>query len=193
MLSDSENLKKLPSPKKKKKSEKSTRHWYSDAEKLEAVKLWMVVGNLPTVAASLGIPFDTVKTWRYSKWWNELVTELRTENTIKLSNRLKKIAEKALDVTMDRLENGDWIYDQKTGEMKRKPVVMRDAMNVAAGLLDRQAKLDDKPQDEAAKQQIQDRLTALADAFAKMANKTRVLEVTDVTPKVLEHSKPQQA
>jgi hypothetical protein len=77
--------------------------------------------------------------------------------------------------------------------MKRKPVVMRDAMNVAAGLLDRQAKLDDKPQDEAAKQQIQDRLTALADAFAKMANKTRVLEVTDVTPKVLEHSKPQQA
>jgi hypothetical protein len=148
-----------------------------------------VVGNLPTVAASLGIPFDTVKTWRYSRWWNELVNELRTENAIKLSNRLKKIAEKALDVTLDRLENGDWIYDQKTGEMKRKPVVMRDAMNVAAGLLDRQAKLDDKPQDEAAKQQIQDRLTALADAFAKMANKTRVLEVTDVTPKVLEHSK----
>lgn len=179
MLSD--KLQHVKSPKKSKKEE-GIRRWYSDSEKFEAVKLWLVVGNLPVVAASLNIPLPTLKQWRYSKWWDELVLDIRSEKTLKMSNRLKTIAEKALDITLDRLENGDWIYDQKTGELRRKPVVMRDAMQVANGFLDRHVNLEKKPFEEKAQQQVQDRLLALADAFANMSKKTKRIEVIDAIP-----------
>lgn len=179
MLSD--KLQHVKSPKKGKK-EDGIRRWYSDSEKFEAVKLWLVVGNLPVVAASLNIPLPTLKQWRYSKWWDELVLDIRSEKTLKMSNRLKTIAEKALDITLDRLENGDWIYDQKTGELRRKPVVMRDAMQVANGFLDRHVDLEKKPFEEKAQQQVQDRLLALADAFANMSKKTKRIEVMDAIP-----------
>lgn len=179
MLSD--KLQHVKSPKKSKK-EDGIRRWYSDSEKFEAVKLWLVVGNLPVVAASLNIPLPTLKQWRYSKWWDELVLDIRSEKTLKMSNRLKTIAEKALDITLDRLENGDWIYDQKTGELRRKPVVMRDAMQVANGFLDRHVNMEKKPFEEKAQQQVQDRLLALADAFANMSKKTKRIEVIDAIP-----------
>lgn len=176
MLTDVERLKS-----RKTRREAKKRKWYSDTEKIEAVKLWLIVGNMPTVAASLGIDLNTIKKWRYSKWWDEVVQEIRTQNTLQLSGKLKAIAEKALDITIDRLENGDWFYDQKTGEIRRKPVVMRDVAQVANSFLDKHIKLEEKPHQEKAQQQVQDRLAALADAFAKMANKTRKIEV-------LEHS-----
>lgn len=156
------------------------RRWYSDSQKLEVVRLWLVTGNLQATAAALNIPLTTVKEWRYSKWWEELVTDIKTEGTIQLSNKLKNIAEKALHVTLDRLENGDWIYDQKTGEMRRKGIPARDAYAIAAGMLDRQMKLDEKPQTDENNQKIQDRLSALATAFSSFAKKTTKIEVIDV-------------
>jgi hypothetical protein len=179
MLSD--KLQHIKSPKKRKKDD-GLRRWYSDSEKFEAVKLWLITGNMPVVAASLNIPLPTLKQWRYSKWWDELVLDIRSEKTLQMSNRLKSIAEKALDITLDRLENGDWIYDQRTGDLKRKPVVMRDAMQVANGFLDRHVELDKKPFEEKAQQQVQDRLLALADAFANMSKKTKRIEVLDAVP-----------
>lgn len=154
--------------------------WYPDNIKMDAVKLWLVTGNLRGTAAALNIPYYTVKTWRYSKWWSDLANELRTENTIQLSNKLKKIAEKALDVTLDRLENGDYIYDQKTGQLVRKPVVMRDAALVANTFTDKHIKLEEKPHKDQDTQQIKDRLSELAEAFANMAKKSTKIEVVDV-------------
>lgn len=177
MLSD--KIKERKSPKVR-RNPNNIRKWYSDAEKLEAVQLWLLSGNLSATGAALKIPIQTLKQWRYSKWWEEVVLEIRAEKTIKLSNRLRVIAEKALDVVADRLENGDWIYDQKIGEMRRKPVVLRDAVQAANGLLDRHEKLDAKPQQDQAQQQVQDRLLALADAFTKMAQKTHKIDVIDV-------------
>lgn len=176
MLSD--KLKTRKSPKKTPLGDRN-RRWYTDSEKLEAVKLWLVTGNLQATAASLGIAHPTMQQWRYSKWWDELASEIRSESTLQLSNKLKRIAEKALDITFDRLEHGDWFYDQKTGEVRRKPVVLRDAAQVANGFLDRHMTLDQKPVEEKAQQQVQDRLNALAEAFAKMANKTKKVEVID--------------
>lgn len=178
MLTDSPRLK--AKRLRKERPKLAVRHWHSDSVKIEAVKLWLVVGNLTVVAASLNLPYPTVRQWRYTKWWEELVQEIRTEKTLQLSNKLKTIAEKALDLTLDRLENGDWIYDQKSGQLRRKPVVMRDAMQVANSYLDRHSKLDEKPHQEEAQQQVQDRLLALAEAFTKMAAKTRKIDVLEV-------------
>lgn len=177
MLSD--KLQNAKSPPRRKANER-VRRWYSDAQKIEAVKLWLVTGNLVVTAATLNIPLPTLKEWRYTKWWDEIVSEIRVEGTLQLSNKLKAVAEKAIGVTLDRLDNGDWIMNQKTGVLERKPVAMRDAYQVAAGLLDRHMELDRKPQEEAQNQKTQDRLEALAKAFEKFAGKIPKNEVIDV-------------
>jgi hypothetical protein len=156
---------------------------YPDSTKTDALKLWLITGNLRQVSASMNIPFDTLKTWRYSKWWAELSSEIRTEGHLALSAKMQKLADKAMELTLDRLENGEEVVVQKTGEVIRKGVSMRDAHQVAVSFQDRALKLQNSPQEEAAQLAVHDRLAQLADAFSKMAGKTRKVEVLDVTYK----------
>lgn len=175
MLSDT--LKDRRSPRRRAIS--AERKYWSDQQKLESVQLWLLSGNLRNVSASLGIPYKTLQEWRYSNWWGEVVSDIKSEGHIQLSNKLKVIAEKALDITLDRLDNGDFFYDQKTGEVRRKPVQLKDAHAVATNLLDRSLKLQETPMDEVEKHKVNDTLSALAAAFEQFAKKNRK-EVIDV-------------
>lgn len=152
---------------------------YPDSTKIEALKLWLITGNLRAVAAAMNIPHITLQGWRYSDWWAEMAADIRNEGQIQLTNRLKTIAQKAMDVTLDRLENGDWVLNQKTGKMERKPVVMRDAHRVAESFVDRATRIEAKPIDEVVEQKVQDRLVALAETFAKFSQRKR--EAVDAT------------
>ncbi len=176
MLSDTK-LKTAKSPRRR--AVTATKKYWSDQQKLESVQLWLLSGNLRNVSASLGIPYKTLQEWRYSNWWGEVVSDIKSEGHIQLSNKLKTIAEKALDITLDRLDNGDFFYDQKTGEIRRKPVQLKDAHVVATNLLDRAVKLQETPMDEVEKHKVNDTLTALAAAFEQFAKKTRKVEVVD--------------
>ncbi len=151
---------------------------YSDAQKLEAVKCWLITGNAMQTASSLGIPLVTFNSWRYSQWWSDLVKELKAENNIKLSNRLKTIADKAMILVEDRLENGDWIYDQKSGEMRRKPVIAKDAHKIAADLIQIQMKVEQPVEENNDK--IMDRLDAIKNAMIEITKAKKPVQVTDV-------------
>lgn len=175
MLSDSPFQQRLPSPKVRSGT------WYPDSTKQDAVKLWLTSGSLKQVSTSMNVPYDTLKSWRASKWWAELALEIRTEGHLALSHKMQKLADKAMEVTLDRLQNGDAVYNQKTGEITTKPVSMRDAHQVAVSFQDRAIKLASAPQDEAAQIQVQDRLQAIADAFAKMIKSPKQQEVIDVS------------
>lgn len=153
---------------------------YPDHRKLEAVKLWLLTGNLVHTAAALSIPHPTLRQWRYSDWWRELVEELKSEENIQLNNRLKKIAEKSMEVVEDRLENGDWIIDKKTGKAVRKPVNLRDTTLTFNSLHDRRQRLLDKPVERSDNKQVIDRLQALAAKFEEIAAKKNPIQVTDV-------------
>jgi hypothetical protein len=96
--------------------------------------------------------------------------------------------DRALDTIADRLENGEHVYDQKTGEIIRKPVALRDANNTANTLMQRQAILeklgrDDKNQEQT--QSVQEQLTILASEFAKF-NKRLNGKASDVEYKEIE-------
>lgn len=175
MLTDSPKLKSNKSPKARK--DKTTR-WYSDSQKLEAVKLWLLTGNLVHTAAALNLSFTTVRNWRYSDWWEDLVTELKSQEQIELSNKLKRISQKSLDELEDRLANGDWVLDRKTGKLVRKPASLRDTTQTFNSLHDRTQRLETKPKDE--NKQVLDRLSALAAQFEQIANKRQPIKVTDV-------------
>jgi len=166
---------------------------YPDSTKTDALKLWLVTGNLKQVAASMNIPYDTLKVWRGSKWWNELSSEIRTEGHLQLSAKMQTIANKAMEVTLDRLENGEQVLDQKSGQILTKPVNMRDAHQVAVSFQDRALKLQSSPQEEAHQLAVHDRLAQLADAFSKMAGTKPRPEVIDGTFKDITPANPSEA
>lgn len=159
-----------------------------DNTKLEACKLFLLTGNKATTAAALGVHIQTMYLWCNSQWFKDLTREIQTQGNIKLTNRLRTIAEKALDVTLDRLENGDWILNQKTGEMQRKPIVVRDAHRIASDFVSKANDIEDRREREQGEAATQGKLEMLAEAFAKFASKTTRIEVLDVIPKEVAHA-----
>jgi hypothetical protein len=183
MLSDSPLLKYKPTGKRRSVAKKGF-HW-SDSQKLEAVQTYLILGSLKLTSGALKIPFDTLKLWKASQWWKDLLEELRIQEDLQLSNRLKKIISRSYDVLEDRLENGDFVFDQKTGKMRRKPVSMRDATQVAIHLSEARTELVDRHLggQSVTEDKIEKTLANLADQFAKIANQVQQkpsVEVTEV-------------
>lgn len=152
---------------------------YTENQKIDALKLWLVLGNLRQVARDLKIPFETVKQWRYSKWWADLAVEIKSEGRLELSAKLRKVAEKALGETLDRLENGD-VRLSPTGQMERVPVTAAVASKIATDFLAKSEELD-RTQDNETLQTVNDRLLALATSFEKFSRKVRRIEVEDAS------------
>lgn len=148
---------------------------FSDAKKIELARLWLTTGNLAGSSRVLGIHERTAYLWQQTNWWKKLIDDLKTEGVFKLRAKTAELAEKALGISLDRLENGDWIYDQKTGELRRKPVTLKDAHKVAMDSLAIAHKTEPKPVEEKTEQH----LAQLADAFANFARKTHKIEVID--------------
>lgn len=137
-------------------------------KRLQAVQLYNFTGNLRAVAEKLNMPYDSLSDWKRSAWWPELMEEVRNTRRAKMGNNLTNIVENSIDVITDRLENGDWVLNNKTGEIVRKPVSMKDAATVANNLLTRQMQLEELQARMDVKQEtVQETLKALADEFKK--------------------------
>ena len=104
---------------------------------------------------------------------------------------MKKLLDASLSVVEDRLINGDYQFDQKTGQVVRKPVNMKDAHKVAMDMQERQEMLDKAlvEKEDTSDSGIESRLLKLAEQFAEMASKkiqqkvddSRTIEVEDVS------------
>jgi len=140
-------------------------------KKIEAVTTWLALGNLRQVAAVTGVSHGMIKQWRIAPWWKELEAEIIASRRVAAANKLSKIVDKSLDVIDDRLDNGDFVYNSKSGEIHRKPVTLRDATTAANALMQRAAIIEKLNKDEQvveATQTIQEQLEGLAKEFAKM-------------------------
>ena len=78
----------------------------------------------------------------------------------------------------DRIDNGDFIYDQKSGKMVRKPMLGKDAARIASDFVDKAIRLEEKPREEEAA--VVGRLEDLAKRFEELAAKKQPIQVTDV-------------
>jgi hypothetical protein len=156
------------------------RSW-SDSQKLEAITTYLSLGNLSLTSRVLKIPEMTLREWKQKDWWKEMEIDLKSQENIQLSARLKRIIESTLAATEDRLANGDFIYDNKSGQMVRKPVSMKDAHKVAMDMMNRRDVLDNQRPQSVSVEQIDDKLSKLAEKFEQIANGTKpIIEVTDV-------------
>jgi hypothetical protein len=143
---------------------------WPQSKKTEAVLTWMTCGSLVQTAQIIGVGLPTIKHWRKQPWWIEAVEGFHDDDKTELDAKYQKIIRKALSVVEDRLDNGNFQMDQKTGEIVRVPVSMSDTHRVVKDLVDQQQELRrDKKQEVAATETVNDKLIKLAEQFALMA------------------------
>lgn len=188
MLSDSPLLKPLKGPVAR--TVKTGRN-YSDRQKIEcATTFIMLGGNVALTSAALKIPEQTIFMWKKSQWWQDLIGEIKQQERIELSTRLKKIVDSSWDVVEDRLKQGDFIYDQKAQRLVRKPVSMKDAAKVAvdaAVIRDKQNLGGSITVDGNA---LEEKLTKLAKAFSDLSKGiVHIQDVEDINFKEVDNEK----
>lgn len=172
MLSDSEHKKPKPPAKHRStvKPAKGNVHW-SDKQKMEAVNSYLLLGNLALTSRLLNIPEITLRVWKTTTWWKDLVAEAKLQEKMELSARVKKLVDASMTVVEDRLANGDFQFDQKTGQIIRKPVNMKDAHKVAVDMQNQRDLLEKSEKIEQTEEHVEDKLLKLAEKFADMATK----------------------
>lgn len=151
-------------------------------KKIEVVTKWLALGNMRLVAELTGVSYGLIRLWKLEPWWAELVNEIKASRNIQLDTKLSKLVDRSLDMISDRLENGDFVFNQKSGEVVRKEVSLRDVNVVTKDLLNHQINLQKLEKDEVQVQDnksIQDQLKMLATEFAKF-NKTNTGPVEDI-------------
>jgi hypothetical protein len=154
---------------------------YSWSEKTEVVKKYMLLGNMRLVSELMNIPYDTLSGWRKQDWWVELHDEIRKAQKAKTNTKLSTIIEDSLEMIQDRIQNGDWVLNQKTGEMQRKAVPLRDVGNLTNQLLTRQLQLEELSERmEHRKESVQETLQLLAKEFSKWQRIQNKSTATDV-------------
>ena len=155
--------------------------WYTDDEKLNACAVYAAVGNITEVSRLTGINALTLRDWTGTEWWGEVLRKIRFQLNDQLDSKMTKIIDKALDSVMERITDGDYYVDKKTGKVKQIPMKGRDLAVVSTTILDKRQLIRGEPTNISAKQSNADtRLEALAEEFAKFV-KARTIEVSTTT------------
>jgi len=143
---------------------------WSQNQRLQAVSTYLMLGNMNETAIVTGIPLPTLKTWKTTDWFKEYCLQLQSEDVQQMDSNLKRVINKALKATEERLDMGDAQFDQKTGEIVRIPVKAHVALKITTDLMTKQQKLTDKPVEKELEKTIDDRLLKLSEEFARFAN-----------------------
>jgi hypothetical protein len=154
---------------------------YTWQKKVEVVTKYMSLGNMRLVSELCSVPYETLYDWRKQDWWKQLVEEIRVAKKAKTNQKLTDIIDISLEIVADRLENGDFVLNQKTGQVERKPVSVRDASTITNNLLTRQIQMEEMASKaDVQRDTIQETLKILAKEFSKWNNKSAAKPVIDV-------------
>lgn len=150
--------------------------WWSDKQRLQAVSAYVVLGKVTLVAASTGIPEDTLRKWKQASWWKEAEDEIRRSSKIELSGKLSRIVDATLLQLEDRVANGDYFYNPKTGGFERKPINASQASKITNELIDKTLVLEKvATQERLTDEGLDDRLKKLRDEMVRFA-KAKTIE-----------------
>lgn len=149
-------------------------HW-SEKKHIEAITTYLATGNITETARLINVPVVTVRSWMQKDWWESTIKEIQNGEGQKQDNKMTKVIDRALEVLITRIEEGDYQYDQKTGRMVKVPLKARDLERVASGLFDKRQLIRKAPTNIKESDLNQaERLVKLAQQFAEMAGKKPV-------------------
>jgi hypothetical protein len=133
------------------------------------ITAYLTLGNATLVQGMTGIPAQTIRFWKMQPWWREIEAQIREEDNLTQSVKLKKIVDKTLDLVLDRVENGDFQYDPKSGKLVRRPVLLRDAGKVGVSMMERRDMLQMIQVQKLKQPSVEESLKKIAETFANIA------------------------
>ncbi len=149
--------------------------WWRANDRIRGATTYALVGNASEVERITGIPSGTIRQWKTQDWWPQIIERIRLEADDELDVKFTKVVDKAIDLVVDRIDKGDFIYDPNRGQMVRKPISARDGTTVVNAFLDKRQLLRQKKDARMEESTITDRLKKLADEFEKFT-KMRTIE-----------------
>lgn len=156
---------------KNKKTKPHQPGWWPESKRIEVITTFLSTGSVGLTESLTGVPRNTITTWQRQPWWQEHVTEIQNQEHIELDKKLVKVMDKALDAVVDRLENGEYIYDNKTGKIKRVPAKLRDTNKVLTDMIDKRDLIRKTSKPDKREELTVDHLVKLAEAFASFSGK----------------------
>ena len=166
---------------------------WSQESRLQAVSQYLVLGNMALVSSMTGIPHQLLRSWKGQPWWKEMENEVRLTENIEMDSKLSKIVDKSLDAVIDRVENGEFFYDQKTGQVRRKPASLKDVAKVSVDLLTKRELLRGNATErkETTQVSVTEQLKQLALEFARwqQPQSTIDVEMVEIVPSGTEQDK----
>lgn len=160
-------------------------HW-SDNQRIGAVTTYLASGNLSLTSVATEIPLATLNRWKASPWWKELVEQIRSEENLVLDAKLAKVVNKSVDELLDRVEHGDYQFDQKTGKVIRIAIKARDAAKITTDMIDRRQLLQGRQNSQKDTSKVEERLLKLAEEFSRFAVARKIpVEIIDVPAKAV--------
>lgn len=153
--------------------------WTYDT-RLTVCELILQTQNHRLVAEITEVPLETIRDWKKQDWWPKIVEEVQKIKRAELNSRLTKIVDTALSKIEDRLENGDYVLNNKTGEVVRKPVSLKDANQVAKDILGQQISMQRAEHEVKIETDTKDLLNNLAKEFAKLNRKIKQNSAEDI-------------
>jgi len=154
---------------------------YTWDDKVVVASKFQQLGNVRLVSELTGVPYQTILDWRKTEWWIDLLDELKQIKRSKAGTKLAEIIELGTDVVQDRLVNGDFILNNKTGEIARKPVSLRDAAQVVNNLITRQIQMEELAEKLVhRKESIKETLVLLQKEFAKFSREQQKKEAQTI-------------
>jgi transposase-like protein len=165
------------------KAEKLGRN-YTAEEKIQVCTYWLVGHSSRDVAAMVDIPSATIRDWMTKPWWKELIRELRRAKGDELDNDLTRIIHKATRSLEERIENGNFKVNPKTGEMERVPLSATELATAGIGIpFDKRALGRGDPTSKVSHEDNSDKLLErLAEQFVRI---TKMQEPTPIEGEVI--------
>ncbi len=103
-------------------------------------------GNSLVVSDMTGIPASTLRHWhRNDIDFQTMCQEIRVEFGESIKSKLASIIDAAADQALDRLQNGDVVRDNRTGDLVRVPIRGKDAAIVGAVAFDKLRLAESQP------------------------------------------------
>ena len=158
----------------------SNPNYYNLEQKTDACAMYCVYGDIDQVSELTGIPAKFLREWKQEPWWNEIQKKVFVEQNEKLAGRISGVLDKSLEHLVDRLDNGDYLWDVRKSKLVRKPVDTKVLATVFNTLVTRRQLIRGEPTSITTQVGVDDRLKLLAQQFEKFAAAKEVEQIAPV-------------
>jgi hypothetical protein len=158
----------------------SNPNYYNLEQKTDACAMYCVYGDIDQVSELTGIPVKFLREWKQEPWWNEIQKKVFVEQNEKLAGRISGVLDKSLEHLVDRIDNGDYLWDVRKSKLVRKPVDTKVLATVFNTLVTRRQLIRGEPTSITTQVGVDDRLKLLAQQFEKFAAAKEVEQIAPI-------------